>query len=310
MKCVSKKFLAALLACAVAWMAWAPGAAFARAGDNYDIPRHKLTVTLVNKTNATITVYLSRKEKARQSSYDSVDGPYSVEPGKKRTVSIPDMDTEATPNDYNAWYQHGFYATSSAGRVWAGEKKKGIDVCIFDSYWSLKSDVNDDDLKRVKKVVVFQPFLIWKDINASEAKRIVGRHSYGYAIGVDYNTTLTFTDKGVSIGNQGNANAKQQKKPAAKPAKPTAQQQKKPAAKPANANAKPAVNANAAIRGNKVNIRSAPSSKASVLLQVNNGDLVHATGKTATDSKGGKWIQLKALSGKIGWVFSDYINIW
>ena len=114
-----------------------------------------------------------------------------------------------------------------------------------------------------------------------------------------YNVTLTFTDKGVSIDNQGKAAPQQQKKPAA-------QQQKKPAAQPA----KSAVNANAAITGDRVNIRSAPSRKAKALLQLNDGDRVQATGKRSTDSSGDDWYQIKMSSGKIGWVFGRYIDIW
>ena len=300
MKHMNQKFLAALLACAVTWMAWAPGAAFARAEDTG--PYHKITATLVNKTNATITVHLSTTDKSfLSSSYNQVYGPYSVEPGKKRTVNIFEREaTTGTLNEHNAFYQHGFYATSSAGRVWAGEKKKGIDVCIFDGYWSLKSQIEarsdspsdlKERLKGVKKVVTFRPFLIGKD---PQARHEVRRDLLGHISEIwdDYNTILTFTDKGVSIDTHGNANAQQQKKPAAKPTKP----------------AKSAVNANAAIRGNKVNIRSAPNLKAKVLFQLNDGDPVEATGKTAADSNGDDWVQIKMSSGRTAWVFGRYIR--
>ena len=314
----SKKFFAALLACAAAWMAWAPGAAFAL---GFEPSEPRVTVTLVNKTNAVIFYVVAerRKDDKDGSSVHCQEVPRIIKPGEKDEIGfVQDYVNNPTknPNDY----KFGIYAASpAAGRVWAGEKEtvwpevgkraytnnRGEFFCVMEYALSKNNwygygcsptgkwlEASDRDVEEALK-------------NSKNSKRMV---FWPFTAGK--NVTLTFTDKGISMGNQGNANAKQQKKPAAKPAKPTAQQQKKPAAKPANANAKPAVNANAAIRGNKVNIRSAPSSKASVLLQVNNGDLVHATGKTATDSKGGKWIQLKALSGKIGWVFSDYINIW
>ena len=81
----------------------------------------------------------------------------------------------------------------------------------------------------------------------------------------------------------------------------------RPAAQPAKP-AKSAVKANAAIRSDRVNIRNAPSLKASVLFQLNNGDTVYATGKTATDSNGDDWYQIKTSSGKTGWVFGRYID--
>ena len=67
--------------------------------------------------------------------------------------------------------------------------------------------------------------------------------------------------------------------------------------------------ANAAIRGNRVNIRHAPSLQAQVLFQLNNGDAVQATGITLM-SDGGEWFQIITPSGKVGWVFGRYISIW
>ena len=111
-------------------------------------------------------------------------------------------------------------------------------------------------------------------------------HFKSLGVSMDGNASLTFEMKKQGKAKQGNANAK--------PAKP----------------AKSAINANAAITGNKVNIRSAPSLKASVLLQLNKGDPVEATGKTATDSNGDDWYQIRTPSGKTGWVFGRYIDIW
>ncbi len=64
----------------------------------------------------------------------------------------------------------------------------------------------------------------------------------------------------------------------------------------------------AAISGNRVNIRQAPSLKGKVLLQLNNGAPVVATGKTARDHDGGVWFQIITPSGKTGWVSGRYIR--
>ena len=124
MKYASKKFFAAVLACAAAWMAGAPEAAFARA--EYDGPMYDVTATLVNKTNATIYVALAMRWRGGgdgRGKWDTLEGWFSVEPGKKSTAVF--MRRFYHELD---WFVYGFYATSpAAGRVWAGERKKEMD---------------------------------------------------------------------------------------------------------------------------------------------------------------------------------------
>ena len=212
-------FVKALLACALAWMARAPEAAFAR----------DLTATLVNKTNATISVALAVWDLYGtwpDSGVNEAIGWHIVEPGKKRTLILRGGKNWHCHNPN--LYKFSFYAMSHAGgRVWAGEKKKEVPVfwvCttnlkapfvsyndsfgVSGSFGSLESNELKQAPLEAGKVVAFRPFLVEEN----------------------FNTTLTFTDKGVSIGNQGFANAQQEKKPAANQGKANAQQQKKPAA--------------------------------------------------------------------------------
>ena len=298
MKYASKKFFAAVLACALAWMAGAPEAAFARAEDGPPVQPHRplVTATLVNKTNAMIfCVVVERRKDDKDGSSADVTGPLLIKPDEKDEIRLGWVPVKNPTKNLND-YKFGVYAESpAAGRVWAGEKEtvwpevenrtytndRGeFFLIVHDRLWNGQgvsptrggfraSDRDTEEAKKNSKRIVFWPFTAGK------------------------NVTLTFTDEGVSIDNQGKAAAQQQKKPAA-------------SAKPA----KSAINANAAIAGDRVNIRSAPSRKAKALLQLNDGDRVQATGKRSTDSSGDDWYQIKMSSGKIGWVFGRYIDIW
>ena len=99
---MNQKFFPALLACvlAVALCAIAPARAEA-----------KLTVTLVNKTDATVSVALGWVSEGGENDGDRSKGWWNVEPGKKRTFSV----------SYSPVCGYFWYARSLGGkRSWAG----------------------------------------------------------------------------------------------------------------------------------------------------------------------------------------------
>ena len=65
--------------------------------------------------------------------------------------------------------------------------------------------------------------------------------------------------------------------------------------------------ANASITGDKVNIRTKPTTSSSVVKQLNAGHPVKATKKTK--AKDGTWFYIQTASGTQGWVFGKYVKI-
>ena len=65
--------------------------------------------------------------------------------------------------------------------------------------------------------------------------------------------------------------------------------------------------ANASITGDKVNIRTKPTTSSSVVKQLNAGHPVKATKQTK--AKDGTWFYIQTASGTQGWVFGKYVKI-
>ena len=102
MKHMKGKFFAALLVCLLATLVILPARAWAESGD--------LKVTVVNKTDATVSVALARC--GGEESYARAKGWWNVKPGEKRTITVEDYYSPVT--DSCAWY-----AESMGGkRVW------------------------------------------------------------------------------------------------------------------------------------------------------------------------------------------------
>ena len=105
MKHMKGKFFAALLVCLLAALVILPARAWADYGD--------LKVTLVNKTDATVSVAFARG--GGEEGYDRAKGWWNVKPGEKRTVTVKEYYSPVTEACF-------WYATSMGGkRVWAGD---------------------------------------------------------------------------------------------------------------------------------------------------------------------------------------------
>ncbi|MGF7535743.1 SH3 domain-containing protein [Bacillus mexicanus] len=89
--------------------------------------------------------------------------------------------------------------------------------------------------------------------------------------------------------------------------KATTPQTTSPASPPATSPATTSPTATKTVIGNKINMRSTPSTGARVVKQLANGEKVTPTGQTQTVS-GYSWIQVKDAQGNLGWIVASYIK--
>ena len=62
---------------------------------------------------------------------------------------------------------------------------------------------------------------------------------------------------------------------------------------------------NAMITGNRVNLRSAPTTNSRVIRQMNDGDIIYVMDDS--EQSDGFWFRVRTADGAVGWVFGQYV---